>query len=312
MSDALKGEALALVALLMFSSNIILTRVASRRIPIGVGFLVSVLANIAFSALLFAIELALRRRPLEWDWTALALFAAAGVFSTYLGRWFFFESITRLGPARASVFQASSPLFTAVIAWVLLAEALGARSLAAMAIAIAGLLLVSSSPRQLVDASGAPAARAPRANLRTLLRAGLMLGIASSAAYATGNVLRAIAIRRWDEPVLGALMGAIAALAVQWALNPGNLDTLRQLRTVPRSGVVMFAAGGAVTITAQMLVISAMAYVPVAIVALITLCTPLVVFPLSYFLLRNEEGITARTVAGGALVLAGIAWLVGG
>jgi drug/metabolite transporter (DMT)-like permease len=51
-------------------------------------------------------------------------------------------------------------------------------------------------------------------------------------------------------------------------------------------------------------------YVPVAVVALITLCTPLVVFPLSYFMLRNQEQITIRTLAGGALTLAGIAVLV--
>ena len=64
------------------------------------------------------------------------------------------------------------------------------------------------------------------------------------------------------------------------------------------------------TIGGQLLTVAAMAFTPVAVVSLITLCTPLVVFPVSYFLLGNEEGIGWRTVAGGLLTLGGIAAVV--
>jgi len=37
--------------------------------------------------------------------------------------------------------------------------------------------------------------------------------------------------------------------------------------------------------------------------------TPLVIFPVSVFLLKNREELTQRTVLGAALVLAGIALL---
>jgi hypothetical protein len=43
---------------------------------------------------------------------------------------------------------------------------------------------------------------------------------------------------------------------------------------------------------------------------MVTLCTPLLVFPMSYWLLRNQEGITLRTLLGGGVTLAGIAVLV--
>jgi drug/metabolite transporter (DMT)-like permease len=59
-----------------------------------------------------------------------------------------------------------------------------------------------------------------------------------------------------------------------------------------------------------MCVIAAMRHAPVAVVALITLCTPLLVFPLSYMLLENQERIGVTTVAGGALTLVGVAALV--
>ena len=94
--DTVKGEAFALTALVLFSSNMVLTKVASARLAMNAGYLVAIVMNIAFSALLFVVELFLRSSALRWDWLGVLLYAGAGVFSTYLGRWFFFEAIARL------------------------------------------------------------------------------------------------------------------------------------------------------------------------------------------------------------------------
>jgi len=320
LSDTAKGEALALIALLMFSCNIILTKVASGRLALNAGFLVAVTMNVAFSALLFAIELAWRIRPLQWDWIGALLYALAGAFSTYLGRWFFFESIARLGPARASIFQVSSPLFTVIIAWVALADTLTPGALGAIVLTLMGLVIVSASPAQLLRLAvrGASPPRGGTAahgaikggRWQALVRSGLLIGMTSSAAYAIGNVLRGAGSRRWDEPVLGALIGAVTAIVLQLALTRGNAQTLRLLRGADRTGIAMFAVSGAITITAQMCVITAMGYVAIAVVALVTLCTPMLVVPVSYFFLKNQERITGRTIVGGVIVLAGIAALV--
>jgi len=145
---------------------------------------------------------------------------------------------------------------------------------------------------------------------QALVRSGLLIGMTSSAAYAIGNVLRGAGSRRWDEPVLGALIGAVTAIVLQLALTRGNAQTLRLLRGADRTGIAMFAVSGAITITAQMCVITAMGYVAIAVVALVTLCTPMLVVPVSYFFLKNQERITGRTIVGGVIVLAGIAALV--
>jgi drug/metabolite transporter (DMT)-like permease len=42
----------------------------------------------------------------------------------------------------------------------------------------------------------------------------------------------------------------------------------------------------------------------------ITLCTPLVVMPVSYWAMRNQEQIGPATLAGAALTLAGMAIVV--
>ena len=299
------GIVLAVAVLAMFSANIILARVGVARVAMSIGYTVTLAVNVVFSALVFAVEAVVRDDALQLDMRGVALFAIAGFFTTYLGRWFNFEAIARLGPAKASAFQVSSPLFTFLIALAFLGERLSALALAGMALAIFGLLLVSLS--------GARTTAGIHPNTRRWqrwLRSGLAIGAASSAAYAVGNVMRGAGVRQWNEPVAGALIGAITGILLHVALTPRRGGMLREMRKAQRAGVAIFAAGGILTITAQMCVIGAMRYAPISVVSLITLCTPLLVFPASYFLLRNEERIDPRAIAGGLLALAGVAMII--
>ena len=298
------GIALALVALVGFSANVLCARIAGSRVGINTGFFVAVSVNVAFAAVLLTAELFMRSQPLQWNGKGALLFALAGFFSTYLGRWFMYDSVARLGPAKTSAFQVSSPLFTFLIALAFLGETLTGQAFAGMVVTALGLLLIS-----LAGARNAPLADKQRRR-RSWLRSAWLVGFASSAAYAVGNVMRGAGVREWDEPIAGALIGAVAGIACHFAFTPGHRDMLRGLRTAHRGALGLFALTGVLTIVAQTCVIAAMKLAPVSVVSLITLCTPLVVFPASYFLLGNDEGINARTLAGAALTLAGIALIV--
>lgn len=296
------GSVLAFAALALFATNIIVTRIAMRHLAIDAGFLIAVAVNVIFAALVTGFELAWRGEPLRIEAYAFAMFALAGVFTTYLGRWFFFEAVARLGAARASTFQVSSPLFTALVAWAFLGERLSATTAAAMVGVVYGLFVV-----------GAPigaATRAPGRGVAAFASAGLLVGLGSSLAYAIGNVLRGAAIHRSPEPALGALLGAITGFALHVALNRSRGQLRALLRAADRRGVTLYAVSGALTITAQMLTIASMSYIPISIAALITLCTPIFVIPASHVLFGREERITARVVLGTALTLAGIAVIV--
>jgi drug/metabolite transporter (DMT)-like permease len=309
----MKGELLALAAMLMFATNIIITRLGSRRLATNAGYLIVVAVNIVFAGAAFVVQQLMRADPLQWQWRGVALFALAGLFATWLGRWFMMESVVRLGPAKASAFQVSSPLFTFAFALAFLSEHLDRMAIFAMALTAGGLLLLSlagigdrSRPIAPDKTPRAPA----RARLKTLVTSSAAIGLGSSAAYAVGNVLRGAAIRGWNEPILGALIGAVTGIALQLAFGADQLAVVRNLRNANRNGMLLFALSGVLTICAQTMVIVAMAHAPVAIVSLITLCTPLVVFPASYFLLGNDEGINAQTITGAFLTLAGIAMIV--
>ena len=56
--------------------------------------------------------------------------------------------------------------------------------------------------------------------------------------------------------------------------------------------------------------IASMRFIPLSVAALVTLCTPLLVFPLSYWLFKNQEALKASTLCGGALTLLGIGIVV--
>lgn len=316
MSDPLLGYLLASGALLLFTASILITKAASSRLDLGLGFLVATSTNVAFSALALLVQMQLRTDSLQWNLPAFFMFAAAGGFSTYLGRWFFYESVVRFGPAKASIFQISSPLFTATMAWLLLGERLTLLVALGMVMTIAGLMLVSCKPdffsrrnspvaAMAPDGEPAPAvARTPA--MQRLMQSVLLLGMGSSLAYAIGNVLRGSAVRSWNEPVLGALIGAACGLALQVAFSADKRAIVSRVRAASRGGMALFATIGVTTISAQMCAIGAMRYIPLSVATLVTLCTPILVFPLSHLLFKNQDKVTAVTLAGSGLTLLGI------
>lgn len=312
------GELLAVSALIMFSANIILTKVASARVSVEFGFLVSVVVNVLFAFLLVVVQFALRDDPFRVDFLALFIFLLAGFFSTYLGRWLFYDSVVRLGPSRASTFQVSNPMFTVLIAWIFLGERLSATDVAAATAILAGLFLVSYRPSQqeLDMTAGQPPAQdlrvgqseaSKRSTMRsTILNAGTLLALSGALSYAVGNVLRGIAIQDWNEPIVGGLAGAITGLTVYALFSPAIRRLSNSWRSMDRGGLYLYAVGGILTISAQISMIAAMRYIPVSIATLITLSTPVLVTPVGYFLLKNHEGITVRSLAGSAFVLGGV------
>ena len=293
------GYLLAGGALLSFTTTVLAIKAASNRMSLNLGFLVTLLVNVLFAASALGVQLLLRDARLQWNVHAFWLFVAAGVFATYLGRWFFYESVARFGPAKASVFQVSSPLFAALIAWLVLGERLS------IWVAL-GMGYKPSATSQPVMAKDQTAT----GFLAPVLRSVFLLGLCSSAAYAVANVLRGVGIRSWPEPIAGALIGALTGLAIQMVLTKDRSTLWSSLRAANRSGVGFYALVGIANISGQMFTIASMRFIPVSVATLVSLCTPLLVFPVSYWLFKHQERLTLPVVMGSVLTLLGIALIV--
>ena len=306
---AMPGYLLSGLALILFTVAILVTKAASSRIALSTGFLIATAVNVVFAAVALVVQIALRGKGLTWSGQALLLFAAAGAFATYLGRWFFYESVARFGPAKASVFQISSPLFVAFITWLVLDEKLTQPAFLGMALALTGLALVAYKPRFLARQQSA-AGTLENGFLNRILASVFVLGLISSLAYAVGNVLRGAAVRTWPEPVAGALIGAIAGLALHLLLTSKRSALLRDFKTANRQGMVLFVVVGVANISGQICTIASMRYIPLSVAALVTLCTPLLVIPLSVYFFKDQEALRVTALLGAVLTLMGITLVI--
>ncbi|SFK78674.1 Uncharacterized membrane protein [Paenibacillus sp. 1_12] len=319
------GELLAIGALLLFSLNVIITKVASSRLDLNTGFLISISMNVLFAGLIFLGQWVWNGYAMEFHGLGFFMFMLSGLFASYLGRYLYFDSIAKLGPAKASTFMISNPLFTVLISWLFLHEQLHALELAAMLIVLVGLFIVSYKPAQAgqpLKAQAASGADGTSVNSNKLLgqpaknrwsgfiQPGVWLALMGSISYALGNITRGTAIHDWNEPVLGGFVGALTGLLLQLLLNKTTRTFLTDLRSADRKGVWLYAISGVLTISAQIGHMAAMHYIPISVATLITNSQPLLVIPLSYFLLKNQEGINLRTITGSLLVLLGIAAII--
>lgn len=302
MSDELIGYLLAVCSLSSFTLSIMVTRLASPHLSMPLGFVVSTTVNVLVASLIVVADQVWQPHPIGWHAQAFWAFVAAGVCATFMGRWLFYEAVSRFGPERTSVFQIGIPVFTAALAWLLFDERLSLPALVGMALSVTGLLIVGHKRGALrLGSSGGGF---------SLANSLLILGFGSSAAYASGNLMRGYAVREWPEPVIGALVGAVAGLILHVAITPGKGDLLAQLMRASRRGLLMFAVVGLGNIGGQIFSIASMRYIPISIAVLIGMCTPLLVFPLSRLMLADSEPWTFKLLGGSTLALAGIVLVV--
>lgn len=289
------GVALALLAMVSFATNILLTRYAVKGMPLESGFLVVVATNIVFPAALYAGDLAVGAAPYTWSWKGAGLFAIAGVIGMFLGRRALYDTVTLLGPSRASVFHSSSPAFALVGAWLLAGEGLGWYEMLLVAVVWSGLWLAQP-----------PTGNSPGNLTPEVLRKGILAGLLATAGFAFGNVFRGLAMRTWSEALLGSSIAATSAFALQLAVTRDWPKVVGQFRAASRTALLLYVACGLASALGSIFVALAMARIKIGLAVLVVHTTPLFVFPVSVFLLKQREAITGRTLTGAGLVLAGI------
>jgi drug/metabolite transporter (DMT)-like permease len=295
------GVTYAILAMVCFATNMLFTRVALTRMPVEAGFLIVLGVNILFPVTLFAVELATRAEPLLWNWKGAGFYVLSGVVGTFLGRRMLFDTVRLLGAARASVFHSSAPAFAFLAAWLFAGEVITLADLALVAIVWAGLGLVQPpSGTRAGDATLTPALR----------RRGFLVGIATVAGFGFGNVSRGLAVRAWDEVLFGTFLSSVAALLLQVAVTRDWPKIVAHFRSAGRGAMLLYAGCGLATALGSIFVTLAMKNIQIGLAVLLVHTTPLVIFPVSVFILKHREDLSVRTLAGTALVLAGIAALL--
>ena len=290
------GEGLAVLALVLFSCNAFVVRAAAARLEQGLGFLVALVANVAAAGLLVLIQIVVAGPLATPPWTAVVLFVLGGVLANYLGRRGYFRSVELLGPSRAAAVQVSNPAFALAFAWGFLQETVTRADLAAIGAVLLGLLLASLKPGPTPGTGSS--GMVPLAHVAPAVFAAM--------SYGAGNVVRGAAVRQWEEPLVGGLLGALSGTLVYVLLHVPVRAVLADVRRADRRGLLLWWVAGVAAVGGQIAVIGATARIPVGIAVAISSALPIIVIPVSVVVLRNRERVTWATVTGSVLVLAGV------
>lgn len=226
--------------------------------------------------------------------SALIGFVLGGLFGAGIGRGWMFGAIQQIGAARATAIKNSAPLFSTLLAVLLLGESVTPFHWAAIFTIILGLVLLS------LKASGSSVA---------LRRSGVLMAFGAALSYGVRPLFLKFGLDAADLPVTAAFVGAIAAiipyaftLVVRGGLSFG-------FRGLEARSVGFFCAAGVLQAIGFLALALALSDARVSVVYPITATAPLVTLILSYLVLRTVERLTWLDVLGILAVALGVAVL---
>ncbi|WP_049979332.1 EamA family transporter, partial [Halolamina rubra] len=229
----------------------------------------------------------------------LAVFVAAGVVGTALGRLATFAGVDRVGASVNSAGVSARPLFATLLAVGFLGEPAALTTAVGVVVLVVGLAALALAKGG--DISGWEPYE-------------LLFPVGAAGCFAIGNVLRRYGLTSSSVSSLEAVaLNELAALAVLagYAVARGLLG---DLRTAPRETWKYFAGSGAVTAVALLSLFAALGHPDgtVAIVDPLAATAPLFTTVFAYFLLGDLERVTRGVVAGAALIVLGVALVTAG
>ena len=217
---------------------------------------------------------------------SLAFFMLAGLIGTFVGRLLRFMSIEEAGPSISAALVNLNPLVSTALAVLLLDEHVTVPLLAGTLVTIAGTTLLSLGGRAV--------------GVRPVM---LLLPLGSACCFGTVAVLRKMALDG-----AGVVIGAAANVTMAFLAFTLFLVATRQLDAMRCRGrsLLFFVGAGVAENLGVFLVLVALGFGAVSVVAPLTIISPIFVLLLSFFFLRGLEILNKRLVFGSLLIVLGV------
>ena len=226
--------------------------------------------------------------PREVTAQGLIIFAVAGFMAPTLGRIFRFIGLNDIGVAKASPFSATSPLFTAAFAILILHEDLTLFVVLGTLSMVLGVLYVSLG------------------EWRGPSRKGISIILVSAVFFGMAEILRKLGIEVINSPALGVAIGASVAF-VTYLLYLG----VTERRVIPANGLnKFFAMSGVCSSFGLFATFIALRESPVTVVVPIFDSAPLLAVIFSAFFLKDLEVVGKKIIISVSFVVAGGALLI--
>lgn len=301
------GTLFALLSALLWASyNLAVLRGRDQFDP-GAGYLLTLAMNAGATALFTLLPLpgagAAGRSA-----AALACFVLAGLSTTLLGRWLYFASVYAIGPSRASAWKNASPAYTLLVGWLLLNERPGLPTLAGVVATVGGMLALARDQMRVGGLEGqgeASSGRPSQGPASGNARAGLLYGIGSALAFASGILLRKAGLNLWPDAAMGSAIGAWSAL-MGWLPVAVRRGDHRTLLTARPAGMRFFLLAGVFSSMAQLFIFLSLRLAPSAVAHAVSSLEPIFTVMLSRWLLHGRERLTRGMLKAVAVSTLGV------
>jgi uncharacterized membrane protein len=277
-------ELLSLLTALCYGASSVLARKGMRDSTPMTGVIVGSIVQMILLSALLVVNL-----PEAFNWTAVGLFVASGIFASTLGRLFNFMSIERLGVPLSAAIIGSNPLFSTLFAAMFLGEQVAANTLLGTVLVVAGIAVARSGGQAVKGLRGRD----------------LVLPIASATFYGAASVTRKAALNILPDSVFGAVIGAMSSLVVYSIY----LIVTRRTKDLQINwvGSRFFVVNGVVLTLAWLSMFTALTTGKVSVVTALGGTSPLFAVLLSAILLRDSEELNLRIAVGCLAIVAGAA-----
>jgi len=251
------------------------------------------------TALVFLTVALLVTRGVPWPvWatrTQVVWLGLSGLVGFVFGDTNYFRALVILGPSRAALLMSLAPVFTALLAWPVLGEVPGPKTLLGMALTVGGIMWVvqARKPEQAPHVEGS-------------IALGVLSGVLGAVGQAGGMVLSKMALRTGIDPLSATVVRVAAGVAGIWVLTAAQGQTSRTFAALrDRSGALFMVSGAmfgpflGVTLT-----LVSMKFIEAGVSASITAAYPLVAIAIATRF--HGERLGARLVLGALVTVAGV------
>lgn len=230
-------------------------------------------------------------------WEGIAVLALSGVIGILLGDTLNFAAVGRLGPRRAGAIFALNAPMAAVLAWLVLGERLGWQAGLGIAVTVSGVALAIL---------GRPPSGAHRLEqVWGGLRVGLLFGLGAALGQATGALIARPYMAGGLDPYLGSLI-RVGGSGVAMGLLAALPMAPPRPRAISGKVLVLTAITAIIGLLLGMtLFLFALQGSQTGIIATLSATSPVIILPLLW--LRTGQRPTAKSWAGAALAVAGLA-----
>lgn len=301
------GEALAILSMTLFAlTNITIVRGHDGKSRSSGAFL-SIVITFLMSTLIWLL-MVLRNGWPDVNATAVGWFALGGFLTIFIGRVLLYASIQQLGAIKASAVKRLNPFFSVLLGVLILGETISLPMMAGMLLIVMSFAVLV---RQAVFLTGEKSEGVePHSAFDRFLNLGYLYGPVSALAYAAGYVARKQGMMVLPDSALGTMIGALTGIiffVIASRFINSYRDDLRKTFTVFNKWFLM---AGCLSTFGQIAYFTALNYIGISKIALITSMEVFVTMILSTVFLLNKEKLTVDVIVAAGLGFLGTVFVI--